>query len=130
MSTKVNDDLVLEIGSEIVKSEEYANDPWVGITVVGDFSHGQQSMSGYAYMSNGGFAARIPSFNALRKIRSLRQEMKKEKDEEWHQCLIHITQPDYKINIKFEYDDPDRWTPKTVSRDMSDYAESIKPPTL
>jgi hypothetical protein len=33
-----------------------------------------------------------------------------------------------KINIQFEYDDPNRWSLKNVSLDMSKYAESLKPP--
>jgi hypothetical protein len=128
MNSKKCDELIHEIGSLIVNSEDYADDKWQGITVVGDFSHGQQSMNGYAYFDDGDFEAKIPGFDALRKIRDLREEMKKENDEEWHQCLIHVTKPDFKINIKFEHEDPDRWSLKEVSRDTSAYAESIKPP--
>jgi hypothetical protein len=128
-STKC-DELIHEIGSLIVNSAAYANDQWQGIAAVGNFSHGEQSMTGYAYLDDGGFKPRTPGFPTLRKVRELRQEMKKETNKEWHQCLIHVTKPDFKINIKFEYNDPDRWSLKTISLDISDFAESIKPPMV
>ncbi|MEJ2639041.1 MAG: DUF600 family protein [Desulfosarcinaceae bacterium] len=130
MNSKRCDELIQEVGALIVNSEEYANMQWEGIAVVGDFSHGQQRMNGYVYFDDGDFKAEIPGTDALRRIRELRQEMKKETNEEWHQCLIHVTKPDFKIKIKFEYEDPDRWSLKKISRDMSDYAESLKPPLV
>lgn len=129
MSTEVSNGLILDIGSLILKSAKYSDDQWQGLALVGDFANGMESMHGYVYFPDGGFEARTPapSFDVMDKVQELRQEMKKEKNEEWCQCLIHITRPDYKINIKFEYDDPKRWSPKEVSRDMSEFAESIKP---
>ncbi|WP_020410827.1 hypothetical protein [Hahella ganghwensis] len=128
MDKSVSNELIMEIGSIILRSEEYADDKWVGISVVGNFSHGQQRMNGYAYFEDGDYEARVPDVDALRKLRQLREEMKKEKGQEWHQCLVHVTRPDFKINIKFEYDDPDRWKLKNISRDMKEYADSLKPP--
>jgi hypothetical protein len=128
MKSKRCDDLVLEIGSLIVNSEAYAKYEWQAISVVGHFSQGERSTSGYVYLDDGDFQAETPGFDALYKIEELREEMKKETDKAWHQCLIHITKPDFKINIQFEYDDPKRWSLKKVSRDISDYAESLKPP--
>ena len=118
----------METGSLILKSDDYLDNRWESIAIVGNFSHGQQRMNGYVYFEDGDFEARIPSFDALRRIRTLREEMTKEKGEYWHQCLIHITRPEMKINIQFEYDDPDRWSLKKVSLDVKDYAESLKPP--
>lgn len=129
MNSELCNALVHEIGSMIVSSDEYREDDWLGIAVVIDFSFGQQSQHGYAYLNNGDFQARSPGFDVLRKIRDLREQMKKEKSIEWHQCLIHITRPDYKINFQFEYHDPERWSIKKISRDMSEYAESLKPQT-
>ncbi len=127
MDNSTCNDLIMEIGSLILQSDEYSNDHWEGISVVGDFSNGQQAMHGYVYFEDGDFEARTPSFDALRKIRELRREMKKEKDKEWHQCLIHITRPDYKINIKFEYENPHRWSVKGFSGGLNEFAEILKP---
>lgn len=128
MKSKKSDELVFEIGSLIVNSEEYANSNWQGIAIVGDFSYGQVAMEGYVYFYDGDFKTELPGSDILRKLRELREEMKKEINKAWHQCLIHITKPDFKINIQFEYDDPKRWSLKKISLDVSDHAESLKPP--
>ena len=128
MKSKKCDELIFEIGSMIVNNPKFAKYEWQGIAAVGNFSHGQQRMNGYVYVDDGDFEAGSPGFEALRKIRDLREEMEKETNKVWHQCLIHVTKPDFKINIQFEYDDPKRWSLKKISRDMSDYAESLKPP--
>ena len=130
MDNKLANDLIMEIGSTIVTSEEYAQDEWVGISVVGNFYQNEQSQNGFVYLSNGEFEARAPGFPTLDKLIALRDVMNEEKGEAWHQCLVHVTRPDFKINIQFEYEDPRRWKPKKVSMDMSEYAESIKPPSL
>jgi hypothetical protein len=53
-----------------VNSEKYANYQWKGISVVGDFSNGQQSMNGYVYFDDGDFEAKTPGVDALRKVRA------------------------------------------------------------
>ncbi|ABC31731.1 conserved hypothetical protein [Hahella chejuensis KCTC 2396] len=127
MGNSLSNELVMEIGSIMLGSEEYEKYEWAGIALVGNFSHGQQRMNGYVYLVDGDYQAAIPSVDALRKIKVLRDEMAKAEGREWHQCLIHITRPDYKINIQFEYDDPDRWKLKNISRDMREYADFLKP---
>lgn len=112
----------------IVKDEEYAAGQWVGIAVLGNFSHGQQRMTGYQYLADGKFAPAVPyNLDVLESLWVLRKEMTKDDETTWHQCLIHITKPDLDIDIQFEYDDPDRWTLKTKSLDMSAYAELLRP---
>lgn len=125
MKSKKCDELILEIGSLILNCEDYTNYQWRGISVV---VSSDKCMTGYVYLDDGAFEAETPEFDAMRKVLELREQMKKEGGRAWHQCLIHITKPDFKINIKFEYDDPKRWSLTKVSRDMSDYAESLKPP--
>ncbi|WP_432248102.1 hypothetical protein ACRAR1_10045 [Streptomyces sanyensis] len=123
-----SDELVLKIGSEILTDKEYADDRWQGIALVGKVTGGTKSWSGYVYFADGGFEARMPAtMDALRMIGALHGAMKEEGKGAWHQCLIHITRPDLRIRIQFEYDDPKRWSPKKLSRDMSEYADSLKP---
>ena len=128
LSASLADDLIMEIGSLVVNDRRY-DERWKGLALVGNFSNGQERMNGYQYFANGDFEPGIPkrAGDIIDKLLELRQEMKKEKDEEWHQCLIQITRPDFKINIQFEYDDPARWSVKNVSLDMSEYAELLKP---
>ena len=65
---------------------------------------------------------------ALDPLRDLQDAMAAETGNLWKQALIHITRPGPEINIQFEYDDPTRWSLKKVSLDLSDYAESLRPP--
>lgn len=130
MRSQICNQLVLEIGSLILNNKKFATADWFGLSLVGRFGNSEKSMNGYVYFANSDFEARspAPSFDVLDKVSELREEMAKEKGQYWHQCLIHITKPDMKINIQFEYDDPDRWSLKKVSLDMKDYADSLKPP--
>jgi hypothetical protein len=129
MTQNEANDLIMEIGSMIVNDDRYFAEDWRSLALVGNFSHGQRAMNGYQYFVDGSFVAKIPkSFSdIINQLKSLRETMKNEKGEEWHQCLIHITKPEMKINIQFEYDMPDRWSVKNISLDMTDYAESLKP---
>ncbi|MBT2968697.1 MAG: hypothetical protein KME56_04695 [Candidatus Thiodiazotropha sp. (ex Ctena orbiculata)] len=132
MSINRCDSLILEIGSLIIDNARYTEDKWIGLALMGNFSFGQERMSGYVYYEDGDFEARTPKgFDVLDKVGELREAMKIERNPDgkaWHQCLIHITKPGMKINVMFEYDDPERWTSKRISRDMSDYAALLKPP--
>ncbi|WP_149183129.1 hypothetical protein [Streptomyces sp. TRM49041] len=123
-----SDELVLKLGAEILTDKKYADDRWQGIALVGQVTGGTESMNGYVYFADGDFEARTPAtMDVLCTIGMLHGEMKKEGKGAWHQCLIHITRPDLRIRIRFEYDDPKRWSPKKLSRDMSEYADSLKP---
>ena len=51
--------LIRDIGGMIIKDEEYAAGQWVGIAVLGNFSHGQQRMTGYQYLADGKFAPAV-----------------------------------------------------------------------
>ena len=68
MKSKKCDDLILEIGSLIVNSKKYEKYQWQGIAVVGDFSNGQKSISGYVYYDDDDFEGRSPGFDTLDKI--------------------------------------------------------------
>ncbi len=120
--------LIMEIGSLILISDDFSDRSWSGIAVVANCAEGCQEMTGYSYAPDRSPKPAVPEVSVLRKLKLLREEMGKEKGQYWHQCLIHITKPDMKINIQFEYDDPDRWSLKKVSLDMKDYADSLKPP--
>ncbi|ABC29145.1 conserved hypothetical protein [Hahella chejuensis KCTC 2396] len=119
--------MIQEIGSLIINHNNYAKDQWRAIALVGDFSDGMEAMHGYAYFEDGEFASRIAGFDCLDKIQELREEMIKCGDKGWSQCLIHIVRPDLQITIRFEYENPKRWSPGKVALDMRDFAELLKP---
>ena len=64
MTTALSSQLVMDIGHLILSNEDYADDKWQSLALVGDFSFGQQAMNGYVYFSGREFEARIPDFDA------------------------------------------------------------------
>ena len=121
-------DLVMKIGAMILRDQEYADDRWNSIALIGDLARGRVSMTGYQYLDGDTFAPAVP-FNdeILDKMEELRAEMKKIKGTEWHKCLIQIAKPDFDIDVEFEYDDPDRWSLKAAGLDVTAFALSLRP---
>ncbi len=128
MSKKIIDDLVNEIGRLILQDKEYSADLWTSIALIGNISPGVMSMTGYQYLEGDQFSPAVP-FNdtILDKMQNLKEEMKKINGTEWHQCLVTISKPDINLNIQFEYEDPNRWSLKAKSLDVSEFALSLRP---
>lgn len=131
MGTSKASELVHVIGNKIVSDPAYLDQPWDGVSLVGTFSEGQRRMTGFRFFADGAFKASLPKdkdLGIMNGLRDLHREMSAETGAAWHQCLIQIWKPGPKIHIDFEYDDPERWKLKPVSLDVSDYANSIRPP--
>ena len=135
--TDRKDQLIHEVGNLIVSDEQYVNpEPdrklrnWDALALVATVMPGDEGITGYVYEGEK-WEARIPKEDdeLFDKLLELQELTKSPEGETWKQCLIHITKPDYKINIQFEYDDPRRWSLKKVSLDMADYANSLRPPS-
>ena len=122
--TTEKDALVQEIGALILADPRYEG-PWEELALVADLT-GSPSMHGYVYLADGGFEARVPGFDVLRRIRTLHAVMAEAPGGAWHQCLVHLTRPDLTLSVEFEHDDPDRWGVREISRDMSVYAASLR----
>jgi len=122
-------ELIQAIGGLVLQNDEYRSDPWDGLSIVVTLVPGRQNVTGYIYDGDS-WTSRTPrgDDSFLDKCIELQEAMRSPKGEVWKQALIHITKPGPEINIKFEYDDPKRWSLKKVSLDMSDYAESLRPP--
>ena len=138
------DELIHEIGKLIITDRRYVEpEPhrkirnWDALALVAHVEPGSGDphgylggMTGYVYEGDR-WEARTPgdAFELiLDKLGELQALTKTPDGKTWQQCLIHITKPDYKINIQFEYDDPRRWSLKKVSLDMADYANFLRPP--
>jgi hypothetical protein len=130
MNQSEANEMIMNIGAMIINDVCYLDGDWNALALVGDLSDGQRGVCGYQYFPDGTFAAKIPKkfSDVLYKLSQLREATHTEEGVGWHQCLIHITKPGMNINIQFEYDDPNRWSLGSVSLDMSEYAESLKPP--
>ena len=126
------DEVVQQLGQTIVTDPEYGKFDWQGVALMVTRKPTERRMTGYLYLADGTFSATRPGNN--RKIKDLagllQQVMEDETGARWLKCLIHVWKPGPEIDIQFEYDDPERWKIQKVSLDMSDYAESLRPPRM
>lgn len=124
MSTLNKDELIHEIGKMIVSDEEYSDDDWSAISVVGKFKGTSSRIQGYVYLEEGTWEAATPEnlgFESL--LQSLRDEMKKEAGgEHWKSCLIQIKRNDMSMNVKFDYESENTWTD-----DLSTLPDRLRP---
>ena len=123
------EDLIHMVGNHIVADRRYQNRKWDSLSIVANITPGNKGYTGYIY-SGEEFTPEVPenTRNLGKLLIELQTAMTPPGAEPWKQALIHITKPGPKINIQFEYDDPKRWSLRAVSLDMSDYAESLRPP--
>ncbi|QLY32853.1 immunity protein YezG family protein [Nocardia huaxiensis] len=108
------DALLLEVGSNILRDREFADDygkfRWEALSVVVRINDHAIWMNGYGYSDTGRWEARTPRSDDLKdKIRRLRAVMQKPGETAWQSCLIQLKRSDMALQIDFEYDDVDRW---------------------
>ncbi len=129
MTTETQAALISEIGKMIIEDRAYQSDDWQALGFVVTLDGGTRKMTGYRYPADGSFEASTPdeAGDVIRKFRALKEEMSKNGDGAFVQCLIHITKPDYKLRLQFEFDDPKRWAAKSIGMDMSEFAELLRP---
>ena len=122
------DELVKEIGALLLSDPALAGERWDAIALVATFADGREDMHGYRYFDGSDFEAWIPqSFDPLDRLTELHGVMAAEEDAAWRQCLVHLLADGPTIDIAFEYERGDRWSPGQASLDMSGYAASLKP---
>lgn len=124
------DELILEVGRNIVLDERYQAEDWVGIALVGDFSGGREAMHGVVYRSDGTWQGQLPADPddvVLDTLLALREVMAAQSGTSWHQCLIqiHSESENKKVNVKFEYDNPTRWSMRPG--DVGALIEELRP---
>jgi len=130
MDTDLRNILIHEIAEMIIPNERYANSDWDALLLVVTVIPGNKELSGYIYEGETWEARGISldiSRAFFKKLLELQSLMKDKEGREWKQCLIHITRPDYEINIQLEYNDLRRWFLKKAALDMADYASSPCP---
>jgi hypothetical protein len=112
MATR-SDELIKQIGRDIVLDPRYRSRAWSAIALVGVCAADGPSMHGYLYRLDGSWSGEVPEDadgRILDGIVELRRAMIAERGDQWHQCLIQIVRERQEMSIKFEYDDPDRWS--------------------
>lgn len=131
VNEQAKSDQIQEIGQMILTSEKIARlEDWHALSIVVTLREGRGgNVHGFFYRQNGEFGPTTPGKpkDTVTAFHTLRNIMEEETGDKWHQALVQLTRPGPEINIKFEYDDPQRWKPEISGLDMSDYANSIKP---
>lgn len=104
---------IVDVGSRIINDTEYRNDPsWSIIAIVYNFLNGRQNSYGYIFLSNGEWKASLPQDEddaILDKMLELQAAMERETGKKWIKALVHINRADQSLDVKFEYDDPEKW---------------------
>lgn len=122
--------MINAIGEAIVEDPNVERVEWQALAFVATILDGQEQMTGYRYTGDGGFEAlRLRGFgDVLDQLMELREAMQAEAGAApWSQCLIQITKPDYALKLTYEYENPERWRPRKVGLDMSEFAGSLRP---
>lgn len=125
-----NPDLVHDIGEMVLDDPALANADWTGLAIVMTVTDSSESISAYRYFGTDDYEAlRLrKSGDVMDLLLDLRERMVAEEGgAPWVQCLIQISQPGYGMRMVYEYDDPDRWSPKAIGMDMSGHALSLRP---
>lgn len=120
---KSADELIQELGSEIVRGSKYQAKPWTDIAVVVTLD-GEKSMFGYMFWAPTEWQGATPDgLAALRIAADLRESMRVPGSSAWKKCRIRITRATGKIDIDFDYDG-DKWIPKMS--DPAGFAFSLR----
>ena len=114
----------------ILEDERTRAVEWDSIALVMRMANGQKGMHGYRFHGDD-WAAFLPgSFDVIRLMKRLQTSMAQAEGREWHQALVHLTRTDggeARIDVEFEYDDPQRWSVGKASLDLASFAESLRP---
>lgn len=126
-------ELLHEVGAIIVRDPSLEAVEWEALAFVVQLHENSRGgrARGYRYSADGSFEPEAPGeiIDLTLALSELRDEMEAETGKRWKTVLIHLTKPGPEINMTFEYDDPDRWKLEIKKGlDVSDYANSIKPP--
>ena len=116
------DELVQEIGSEIVRGPKFAARPWERIVVVAEVAE-RTRLFGYVYWGDEWEAATPDGFRALTLFQELRDVTAVAGGEGWKKCLVRIDRASGQIDMEFDRDGT-RWVPDAA--DPEGFAKSLR----
>ncbi|MBX7482730.1 hypothetical protein [Qipengyuania qiaonensis] len=116
------DEVLNQIGHEIVSSPKYAEYDWVAISLVINLDE-QRSQFGYVYTRDD-WEARTPGPVTLGIAEELREVTQVPGKDPWKKALITIVRATGKIDIDFDYEG-DRWIVSAAHPDL--LAKELRP---
>jgi len=125
MSTEnKKDELINQIGALILRDDKYIESEWAALSIVGKLRGGAQRVEGYVYYEDGRSEPRVPeNIEFDEKLRDLRDTMHDVSGDMWKTCLIQIKKDDMSINVKFEYENEDKW----ADNDLLSMPDRLRP---
>jgi len=120
----------MKVGELVVTNPKLEGVDWDEIALVATITSSSKRMTGFRYSVDDFEPFTPKGFDTLNTLKELRLAMAETEGRAWVQALVHLTRATSKINMTFEYDDETRWTRKAVSLDSTEYAMSIKPPSV
>ncbi|WP_281649118.1 hypothetical protein [Parendozoicomonas sp. Alg238-R29] len=126
---KISDQLIMEIGSMVLRCEDLMESDWDLVSFVFDVSDGHIANSGFIYVGDDVVpaSAEIEDDPLLLddKIVLLREEVALQCGEKFKQLLVQMESKRNRIKINFEFDDATRWS-ITPTR-LKEMRESLRP---
>jgi hypothetical protein len=121
------DTLIIEIGQALLADRNYRTNDWSAIALVATLDDGRKSLFGYSYLPDGSWQATTPddARRIVNLLRDLREATQVSGKGPWRQCLVQVKRADMKLNLMFEYDDPQRWT--VTPANMTEMVEALRP---
>lgn len=121
------DSLIVEIGRALLADRNYRGGDWSAIALAATLDGGRKSLFGYAYLPDGSWTAMTPgdARRVINLLRDLQETMQADGKGAWRQCLVQLKREDMKINLAFEYDDPQRW--KVTPGNLRETVEALRP---
>ncbi|WP_165356279.1 hypothetical protein [Sphingosinicella sp. BN140058] len=118
------DALVHDIGQAILADANYVERDWSGIALVVEVGQ-RKRMYGYVYDAEGEWEAETPDdFDVIDHARALADVMA-QGGSRWQRCLVQISRPGPKIDIRFDFDDSAEWV--VTPGNSAEMAEKLRP---
>ncbi|MCL6272218.1 hypothetical protein M3P05_20050 [Sansalvadorimonas sp. 2012CJ34-2] len=125
----INDQVIMEIGSMILRCEDVIEHNWDSLSFVFDLSDGHIANSGFIYIGNEVVpaTAEIDSHPLLLddQIIAFRKLVADQCGQNFKQLLVQMENNSKRIKIDFEFDDSSRWS-ITPSR-LKEMREKLRP---
>ena len=126
---------IQEIGALLLSGRNIVDIEWEALAFIVTISdeegeEGGGRLGGFVYTQDTKFRPISPGqprliFPALIELRKI---MEKDTGLVWKQALFHLTKPGPRVKAAFEYEDANRWTPKSNDHDdVVRLASSIRP---
>jgi len=121
----LSDQMLIELGAQVIADEEYDGHDWEGIALVIQIEP-RQRLFGYMYLPGGDWTVACPALDGvLDKALALAEAMRADGRGAWKACLLRISRAGMRLAVEFEAEDPARWN--ITPGNLSQRVEELRP---